>query len=220
MADILISVRGEAEQRTAPELALVSASVSTEGAEREEVVARASASAATVRDRLGELHERGSVTAWSSGTTSVWSDRPWEGDARASEMRHHATIDFTATFGDVAALGEWVSALADDANLRISNVDWRLSPATRTRIERELATTAVGVAVSRASAYAAALGLGTVEPAEIADVGLLSGADAAPPAPAFARAALLSADGGSGGIDLRPTEIVVSAAVEGRFIAR
>ncbi|MDD7962639.1 SIMPL domain-containing protein [Microbacterium thalli] len=220
MADILISVRGEAEQRTAPELAQVSASVATEGAEREDVVARASASAASMRERLDVLHGHGAVTAWSSGTTSVWSDRPWEPDGRAPELRHQATIAFTATFADVAALGEWVSTLADDATVRIAHVEWHLSPATRTRIERELATTAVGVAVSRASAYAAALGLGSVEPTEIADVGLLSGADAAPPESAFTRTALLAADGASGGIDLRPTEIVVSAAVEGRFIAR
>ncbi len=220
MADILISVRGEAERRVSPEVAIVSAAASADGPERTAVVARATATIAPLRTRLEELTRAGVVSSWSSGSVSTWSDRPWTPAGNQLAPVHHATIDLLATFDDFVALAEWVALLSDDAGMRVSNVEWQLSPATRATIEREVATSAVGVAVARASAYATALGHGAVEPVEIADVGLLSGADTPPAAPMFARAATMSADASSGGVELRPAEIVVTAAVEARFRAR
>lgn len=217
MADILISVRGEAERRVAPEVAIVRAAAAADGPERTAVVARATATIAPLRTRLEELTRAGVVSNWSSGSVSTWSDRPWNPDGNQLAPVHHATIDLSATFDDFVALAEWVSLLSDDGGMRVSNVEWQLSPATRATIEREVATSAVGVAATRASAYAAALGHGAVEPVEIADVGLLSGTDPQPGTPMFARAAAMSADTSSGGIELRPDEIVVTAAVEARF---
>ncbi|SDQ13195.1 SIMPL domain-containing protein [Microbacterium sp. cf332] len=220
MADILISVRGEAERRVAPEVAIVSAAAAADGPERTAVVSRVTTTIATLRTRLEELTRAGVVSNWSSGSVSTWSDRPWNPDGKQLAPVHHATIDLFATFDDFVALSEWVGLLSDDDGMRVSTVEWQLSPATRATIEREVATSAVGVAVARASAYAAALGHGSIEPVELADVGLLSGADAPPAAPMFARAATMSADAASGGIALRPGDIVVTAAVEARFRAR
>ncbi|MFS0714813.1 SIMPL domain-containing protein [Microbacterium sp. 2P01SA-2] len=219
MADILISVRGEAERRVSPEVAIVSAAATADGPERTDVVSRVTATVAPLRTRLEELTRAGTVSDWSSGSVSTWSERPWNAEGNQLAPVHHATIDLRATFDDFVALAEWVSRLADDEGMRVSNIEWQLSPATRATVERDVATSAVGVAVARASAYATALGRASVEPVEIADIGLLHGADAPPSAPLFARAATMSADASSGGVELRPAEIVVTAAVEARFRA-
>lgn len=220
MVDILISVRGEAERRVQPEIAVVHAAATADGAERRTVASRVAATIAPLRTRLEELSRTGAVSTWSSGSVATWSDRPWNAEGNQLAPVHHATIELVAAFDDVDALDEWVSLLADDDGMRVSNVEWQLSPATRSSIESEVATAAVGVAIDRATAYATALGHAAVEPVEIADVGLLTGADAPPAAPMFARAATMSADASSGGVELRPSEIVVTAAVEARFRAR
>jgi hypothetical protein len=76
----------------------------------------------------------------------------------------------------------------------------------------------VRVAVTRAEAYAEAIGLGTVDPIEIADVGLLAGnAEAAASAPRMMRMAASDAAGPA--LALQPADIVVGAAVEARFRA-
>ncbi|QLD13107.1 SIMPL domain-containing protein [Microbacterium oleivorans] len=220
MADILISVRGEAERRVSPELAAIHVTAATDGPERADVVSRATAAAAPLRERLELLSDDGAVTTWSSGSISIWSDRPWNADGRQLAPVHHAAIELTAVFSDIAGLSEWADTLAGDEAVRVSQVEWLLASATRAAVEREVAATALDVAVGRATAYAAALGRTSVEPVEIADVGLLGGSDPQPPQPSFARAAMLSADSGAAGFELRPSDIVVTAAVEGRFVAR
>lgn len=75
----------------------------------------------------------------------------------------------------------------------------------------------MAVAVARASAYAAAIGRHDVRPIEIADLGLL-GSASAPPARLMAKAAAFDAAGSA--VQFRPDEIVVSAGVEARFVAR
>ncbi|KAA9086966.1 SIMPL domain-containing protein [Microbacterium radiodurans] len=220
MAEIVITVRGDAETHQHPELAVLHLAVAVEGDDRDSVVARATDTLAAVRDGLERSSSDGSVSTWTAGTTAVWSDRPWDGQGQRRELVHHATVPLTATFVDVGALSTWVAATARLDDVRISHVDWQLTPGTRTRLERDVATTAVRRAVDRAAAYATALGRTSVEALEIADTGLLSG-PGSPGAPEmrFARAAAFG-DAGGGQIDLRPDDIVVTASVEGRFSAK
>ena len=87
------------------------------------------------------------------------------------------------------------------------------------RVDREVATRAVAVAVERATAYAQAIGRASVTPVEIADVGLLD--DGARPEAAprmFARAMAMDA-GAAPAVEFRPDDIRVTAAVEARFRA-
>ena len=84
-------------------------------------------------------------------------------------------------------------------------------------LEREVAAEAVRAAVERATAYAEALGRTDVVPVEIADLGLLSQGDPVP----MPRMAKMSMDAaGAAALDVRPEDIVVTAAVEARFTAR
>lgn len=221
MADVVITVRGRHETRIAPERAIVHLSVRAESRDRGAVVERIAALAEPIRTDLAARKEAGSVVEWASQRVSLWTDRPWGPDGKRQAPVHHASVDIVATFSDFAAMSWWVGDVLDRDGVEVSWIEWQLTPATRARVEQEVATEAVGVAVARATAYAGALGLGSVIPIEIADLGLL--ADHAPeaPLPGMARATALAAPpGGAPVTEFEPEDIVVGAGVEARFTAR
>jgi uncharacterized protein YggE len=224
MNDVVISVRGEHEIRRTPEEAVAHLTIRTEGPERGAVVERISALTEPVRDDLIARKEAGGVVEWSSQRVSVWSDRPWNAEGKRLAPVHYASVEVTATFTDFAALSWWVGDVAEREGVQIGGIDWRLSPATRVQVERDAATEAVHVAVWRAEAYAAALGLGSVTALEVADIGLLSReSNDASQAPLFkgVRAAAFAADmGGGPALQFEPEDIVISSGVEARFVAR
>lgn len=220
MSEVTITVRGENETRVAPERAVAHVSATVDGPDRGAVVERIAALAAPVREDLASRTQRGSVAEWSSHRVSVWSERPWSNEGVQLDLVHHATVELTATFTDFVVLSDWLNALADRDGIQIGGVDWLLSPETRTRVEREVATAAVAAAVERATAYAGALGLASVTPLEIADLGLLTGSQEATGSPrVYAKAAMAMDAAGPSAVDFQPDDIVVSAAVEARFRA-
>lgn len=221
MSDVIITVRGEDEARVAPERASLHLSVRTDGRERTEVVERTLALAEPVRDGIVAREVSGSLIEWSSRRLAVHAQRPWGKEGRAPVFS--ASVDFIATFADAADLSVWVSEISAWDGVEIGDVSWVLTPETRAGVERDVAARAVGVAVARATAYAEALGLNTVVPLEIADVGLISRGDGAPPAaPRAVRAAAFSAGSpeSTPAMEYQPDDIVVSATVEARFAAR
>lgn len=226
MSEVVITVRGEHETRVAPEEAVAHLSVRTEGPERGEVVERMSRLAAPLRDDLASRKDAGAVAEWSSQRVAVWANRPWNAEGRQLALVHYASVEVTATFTDFAALSWWVTDVSERDGVQVDGITWRLTPATRKTTEAEVAAQAVRVAVERATAYAGAIGLTSIAPLEIADLGLLTrGESSSPqPAPMMLRAASASfamdAAGGAPAVDLQPEEIVVTAAVEARFTAR
>lgn len=222
MSDVIISVRGEHESRLPPERGTVHLSVQADGPERGPVVERIAALALPIREQLEERKTTGAVTEWTSRRVSVWSDRPWNADGTQLPLVHHASVAFTATFADFAALSWWAGEVADSDGVNLSHVEWALTPETERVTESAVAAEAVRTAVARATSYAGAIGLTAVTPLEIADVGLLARADpeSSPAQPKMMRAAMMSDVGGGGGIQLQPDDIVVGAAVEARFLAR
>ncbi|WP_194411311.1 SIMPL domain-containing protein [Microbacterium cremeum] len=223
MSDVVITVRGEHETRLAPERAVAHLTIRAEGPERGAVVERMAALAEPVRDDLTSRKTAGTLAEWSSQRVAVWSERPWNQEGKRLALVHYASVDVSATFTDFAVLSWWAGEVAEREGVQFGWIDWQLTPETRTRVEREVATEAVRVAVTRADAYAAALGLEKVTPLEIADVGLLSRRDhpEAGPRPLMARAAFAADSAGSApAVQLQPEDIVVSAGVEARFMAR
>lgn len=220
MSDVTITVRGEDETRLSPERATIRVSVRTEGPERASVVDKIMALSEPVRASIAQRKDTGTVAEWTSKRLAVSADRPWNNEGKRLALVYHASIDFTATFSDPSELSLWVSEVSAWDGVEVGWVDWHLTPETRAKVESEVASSAVGVAVRRAEAYAAALGLGEVTPVEIADVGLISQGQA-PSAPQLmkARGAAFSADSAPS-MQYEPDEIVVSATVEGRFSAR
>ncbi|WP_439592405.1 SIMPL domain-containing protein [Microbacterium sp.] len=225
MSEVIITVRGEHETRVAPEEAVVHLSVRAEGPERGPVVEKISALTAPLRDDLAARKLAGGVSDWSSQRVSLWANRPWNNEGKQLALVHYASVEVTATFTDIAALSWWMTEVAQRDGVQIDNLVWRLSPDSARLTEGAVSSQAVRVAVDRATAYATAIGLSTVTPLEIADVGLLMrGGGDAPQAPqprmmAMAKASLDSA-GAAPAMEFQPEDIVVSAAVEARFSAK
>ena len=223
MSEVTITVRGEHETRVLPEEAVAHLSVRAEGPERGAVVERIAALAAPLRDDLTTRKDAGGVTDWSSQRVSVWANRPWNNEGKQLALVHYASVEITATFTDFAALSWWISDVAERDGVQVDNVTWRLTPATAKSMEADVAAQAVKVAVDRATAYASAIGLASLTPLEIADLGLLTDASPGPaPAPKMMRAMAMGAmdSGGAPAVELQPEDIVVTAAVEARFSAR
>ena len=223
MSDVVITVRGEHETRIAPERAIAHLTIRAEGPERGAVVERMAALTEPVRDDLTSRKTAGTVVEWTSQRVAVWSERPWNQEGKRLAPVHYASVDVSATFTDFAVLSWWAGEVVEREGVQFGWIDWQLSPETRAAVERDVATEAVRVAVIRADSYAAALGLEKVTPLEIADVGLLSRQNLpeAGPTPLMARAAFASdSTGATPAVQLQPEDIVVSAGVEARFMAR
>ncbi|GAA1241915.1 uncharacterized protein YggE [Microbacterium phyllosphaerae] len=222
MSEVTVTVRGEHEARVAPERATIRVSVRAEGPERSSVVDQVMRLTEPVRDTITARKDSGTVIDWTSTRLSVRAERPWNNEGKRLAPVYYASIDLTATFADTSELSLWVSDVSPWDGVEVGWVNWHLTPETNARLEREVAAEAVGVAVARAQAYATALGLGEVVPVEIADVGLIAPTPAQPfSGMAKARgAALASADAGGSSMEYEPDEIVISATVEARFLAR
>ncbi|MFD4957184.1 SIMPL domain-containing protein [Microbacterium sp. NPDC058389] len=223
MSDVVITVRGEHETRITPERAIAHLTIRAEGPERGAVVERMAALTEPVRDDLAARKAAGTVPEWTSQRVSVWSERPWNNEGKRLAPVHYASVDFSVTFTDFTVLSWWAGEVAEREGVQFGWIEWLLTPETRAQTEKDVATQAVGVAVARAEAYAGALGLANVTALEIADVGLLTRQEQSPaPAPRMmmAKAAYAADAGGAPAVQLQPEDIVVSAAVEARFVAR
>lgn len=221
MSDVTITVRGENETRITPERAAIHVSVRAEGPVRATVVERAMALAEPVRASITDREEAGSIADWSSKRLAVRAERPWNDQGKQLAPVYYASIDFTATFTEASELSIWASEISPWDGVDVGWVNWHLTPQTRADIEREVASAAVGVAVQRAQAYAAALGLNSVTPVEIADTGLISRESTPAPQMMKTRGAAFAASADAGPVmEYEPDDIVVSATVEARFTAR
>ncbi|CAH0154650.1 hypothetical protein SRABI98_00870 [Microbacterium sp. Bi98] len=223
MSEVTVTVRGDHEARVAPERATIHVSVRADGADRAGVVDSVMHLTEPVRESITARLDTGIVVDWSSKRLSVRAERPWNSEGTQLAPVHYAGVDLTATFAEASALSLWVSEVSAWDGVEVGWVDWHLTAETRSRVEREVAAQAVGAAVTRAQAYATALGLGSVVPVEIADVGLITPAPVQPLAvmPKM-RGAMMqeSQDVGGPSMDYEPDEIVISATVEARFVAR
>lgn len=221
MSDVTITVRGEHESRVVPERATIRITVRTEGPERASVVDQLMRLAAPLRSSITQREDAGTVAEWTSTRLAVSAERPWNDEGKRLALVYRASIDFSATFTDPSELSIWVSDISAWDGVEVGWVDWHLTPQTRSRVEREVASSAVSVAVARAEAYAAALDLTEVTPVEIADVGLISHSEQPGGAQMLkARGAAFAAADSAPSMQYEPDEIVVSATVEARFIAR
>lgn len=221
MSEVTITVRGEHEDHIPAEVGVARVSVRLDGPQRESVMTDASTLALQIREELQALEASGALIRWSSDRVSIWSDRPWSQDGKRLALVHHASVGARAEFSDFAALSEWVTKVSEREGISVDGITWELTPDTSRATEREVASQAVQVAVDRATAYAAAIGLTGVTALEIADVGLLSKAspESGQGSPKMMRAMMASDMGGGPALEFEPQPIIVTAAVEARFAA-
>lgn len=218
MTDVVITVRGEHQQSVGAELAVARVAVRLDGADRSEVVTRASSIAHDLQEELKAAENAGTISKWNSERVSIWADRPWNNEGKQLDLVHHASVSTTSEWTDFSALSEWISAVSEREGVTVDGISWQLTKETASSAEREVAQRAIQVAVDRATAYAQALGLANVTATQVADVGLLGTNEVAMKAmPMMSRGHADMAGGAS--FELEPNEIEVSATVEARFAA-
>ncbi|WP_136708003.1 SIMPL domain-containing protein [Agromyces sp. H66] len=214
-----IAVTGRAEERIAPELGAVSLSIGAQGAVREHVHGRTTAAHDRVLAQVRELEASGALDTWSAGQLRVWSYRPWNSEGKQLPLVHQASAEVEVVFSDLARLGEWVGEAAGAAEITIGGIEWRLTDATRRRVQEDAQRAAVADALAKARVYASALGLGEPTPVELADHGMLS----AQPMPGAPKAMMMRTaaefGGGPQGAEFAPAQLVIEASVDARFTA-
>lgn len=223
MTETIITVRGEHTQSYPPDIATLTLNVNLDGSERSKVFDQASRVAEDLRTRITALHngDHGPIIRWSSGTVSVWGDRPWNSDGKRLPLVFHAVIGFTATFNDFEALARFIEAAAETHGVSVGQLTWELTRENLRAATNEVRSLAVQDAVAKATAYAKTIGLDSVTATALADSGML---DSAPSAPgggyALASARGLVAKGaGEPELSVKPEDIQVSAVVDARFVA-
>jgi uncharacterized protein YggE len=215
----IIAVTGRAEERIEPELGAVSLTVGTSGGNREPILRSVGESHERLLEEIRELDASGALESWSAGQLRVWSHRPWNAEGRQLPLVHQANADVEVVFRDLAALGAWVGTVSGTPNVTVGGIDWRLTDATRDRVQESAQRAAVADAVRKARVYAEALGLGTPAPIELADHGMLS----EQPVPMMHKATLARAmvadGGGAPSTEFAPAKLVLEASVDARFSA-
>lgn len=218
MSEATITVRGTAREQLSPERVRVRAEVSIEAPTRDAAFGRATAAASLVRDALTELDATpGVLEMWSSASVRLWSARPWSetGDA---PIQHTAQIGFEALFADLTALPTWLDTVAEIDGMHVAGIGWELSGDSHREALARVRSSAVEDAVQKATSYAQNVGLTAVTAKAIADSGMLDGSVSAPEPAGFSRV-MMHADAAGGGIEMRPSDVEVTASVDIRFVA-
>ena len=220
VTETVITVRGEYSSRYPAERAILSAAVSFDGEDRDDVVTRTSAGGFTLSEEFSRLKEAGSVTTWSSERLQLWSERPWNNEGVQLDPVTHAHLGFRIVFPDFDALSELLSAFASTEGISFQNIDWELTDATRTMATAEVRSRAVKDAVAKATVFAQSIGLGSVRATALADPGMLGDQGSPSSEPVlFAANARMAKSGGNPELRVTPDEIEVTALVDARFIA-
>lgn len=164
---VVIAVAGSASRSVPPERGTLRLRVVGEGDGALDVVVP------LLARLVGEAraHEAaGAVTRWSAESLATSVEHRWRGDRE--ERVRTASAPLEVRFRDLAAMLGWLGGLADEEAVRVDGVDWTVTAATRSALERELRGEAVADAVERADDYAAALGIGAVRAVRLEEAGL------------------------------------------------
>ena len=221
MTGTTITVHGSFETFRPAERATVHVGVGFEGPKRESVVTETTKATQALVAGIVDRHdpEHGPVTWWASDRIRVWSSRPFNDKGEQKPLVHHALTSTRAKFRDFEELARWVERAATYPGVRIDGIDWALTESTKQSLIADVRRRAVTDARAKAEEYAGALGLSEVSCVALADPGMLGdqvhGGDSGPVA--FARVGSMKAD--SGGLELTPEDIAVSASVDARFVA-
>ncbi|GGT65205.1 SIMPL domain-containing protein [Streptomyces lateritius] len=204
-----VAVRGEARLEVDPEIARIAVTVAARGSDRRATLTdltRRNALAAELVTSYGDAVER-----LETGAFSIAPETGRHG--RGERVRaYRGGVRLTAELNDFTALGELVTRLADLELTRVEGPWWALRP--ESPAYEEARRKAVGEAVERARAYAAALGTSLAALLELSDTGMVP-----PPAlmggtrMAFAAESIDEAPP----LDLEPQRQTVTAEVTARF---
>ena len=218
MNETVVTVQGAFTAHFPPERATVRVEVAIDGPERSEVFRQATDSADVIRESIIGVFDAGAgpVTEWSSGSVSVFSERPWNNDGAQLPLVFHASIGFSVRFSHFVELARWIEETAVVDGATIESVIWSLTPGRETTVTAEVRSRAVKDAVAKATVFAQSIGLGTVRPVALADPGMLGDQGGGQPPSLRANKTMMA---GSPGLSLKPEDIEITAEVDARFMA-
>jgi uncharacterized protein YggE len=207
MTTPVVTVRGEAELVSAPDLATISATVHRAGADAERVrrdLAEASTHVRAIIEANRQVLERHSTSGLHVGP--VFTGR---GARKISGYRGSLTNELVvADFGGLAAL---ISALTGLDGAQVDGPWWSLRPTNP--VHRQVRVAAIADARQRAADYAAAFDASLGSLVEVSDL-----ESSFQPQPRMMKAAFaMDSGGGDPELDLEPAEQRVSAQVTVRF---
>ena len=220
-SEVLVSVRGRAEELVDPDRVTVRASTSRTGATKREALGELGAAV----DRL----EQALTAAQAVPSRAATRDAPWTWAVRTTTTapeydpdpsagiratgRTTATVSIVSTLADLTRLTALATLLDAQEGLHVHDVSWAVDPGNPAW--RRVRTTAVAAAVERARDYAAALGGRLSRLEHLADTGLLGDGSSVESSGVFHAAS--SGPYGSPPLDPEPQPVV--AQVEARFSA-
>lgn len=216
MADqgVILSVRGEARRRVAPDAGVLYAGIRVVRETKEEALTDAAADQRALVADLASLggvsldveHERAALT-WSAFSATTHA----EVEETRRTGRIIASVALRITVRELRLLPDVSTALAGHAAVDVQSVSWEVdddNPAWRL-VRRD----AIQAAIRRAHDYADALGVTVVAVEQIADAGLLgTGASAG-----FARAPAGRLVNGGSVPALDPVPQELAAVIDARF---
>ena len=227
--EVLLSVRGEARQTVAPDVAVLAGSITATRSSKADAI-RATASA--LDNLTAELVRLGGVplTVESERSTLTWSAF----SARTQVEREHepktgrheptgrviASVSLNLAVRDFGSLDSLGTVIARQEEYHVQRVAWQV--ADDNPAWSSVRAAAIEAAVRQGRHYAAALGGSLTRVEHIADVGLLGGsAEGRPIKMAGAAGARLMSGGGDEGDtpSLDPVPQEVTAVIEARFVA-
>lgn len=225
---LVLSVRGEARQTVPPDFAVLSATIAMS---RDSKVHVLTASAAALDRLIADLGALGGVAlgpdtgrqplTWSARSAVTYAERWHNPETGRSEPTGQviATVSIAITVRDLGLLDALSTRLANHVDLNVHHVSWDVdwdNPAWR-----RVRAAAVLAAIGKGRDYAAALGGSLRSVEQIADAGLLGGADTsaqfAGASRAVTAAAPVSGEPGAPSLDPVPQEL--SATIDARLTA-
>ena len=226
----VLTVRGEATRRVAPDVAVLSGSITrTESSKAEALAATAAAQGRLTEDlsRLGAvplaLDSEDEPLTWSAYSTSTQAETRYNTETQRPEEtgRVIATVRITVAARDMARLKELSAALAHHESFHIHHVSWQVDDNNPgwTEVRRD----AIHAAMRRARDYAEALGTSLAAVEQVADTGLLEGSPRREPSAVgapmmLASRAAFDPEDAADAPSLDPVPQTVWAVVEARFL--
>jgi len=122
-----------------------------------------------LRRDVGEPTPSAPVTYWKNSTLSTSSYRPTDDKGRKLDRVFFARTSFEIKVRDFERLGSLATTLSTMPFVSISQVEWRLTDATKASLASESRREAVKDAVVKARDYAAVLGRGEPEAVDVSD---------------------------------------------------
>ncbi|BAK37633.1 hypothetical protein MLP_46190 [Microlunatus phosphovorus NM-1] len=203
----MVTVRGEAELVSAPDLATISATVHRTGPDADRVRRELAEASALIRAIVAE--RRSSLERHSTSGLHVGPVFSGRGGQRISGYRGRLSTELVVA--DFAALADLIAAVSALDGAQVDGPWWSLRPANA--IYRQVRIAAIEEAKRRAADYAAAFDATLGELVEVSDL------DGSIGAPRMMKAFAMDSarGGGEPELDLEPAEQRVGAQVTVRF---